>query len=217
MATATTNATETEPAMGEQTTDRTNNAEPTTDELKAELDRQRAEKATMAAALKKANDEAKNRRHRLEELEAAEVERETASLGEAEKAKRASAERDQKSRDAELRADKAERALVAERIDRAVEREAADADFLYPGDAPKLIDRDRVEIDPETGKISGVKEAVAALMKQRPGLVKAKSGGGSPQAIRARGSDGGAGGGHSNGAEKPVPIEQQLRGSVRYP
>jgi hypothetical protein len=43
-----------------------------------------------------------------------------------------------------------------------------------------MIDRDMVEIDPDTGKVKGAKEAVEKLFKERPGLGGAKRGGGTP-------------------------------------
>lgn len=183
-------ATETEkPAMGEENpaeTPASEVVEMTADEYRAELAKIKAEKDRTAAALTKANKEAADRRRRLDELETAEAERTNAKLSEDERSKRANAEREQRAKDSESRAAKAEAALLSERVDRAVEREAAEVEFLYPGDAPKLIDRDRVEIDPDTGKITGVKEAVAALIKQRPALVHARAGGGSPAAMRTR-------------------------------
>jgi hypothetical protein len=155
------------------------------EELKAEVERIRAEKEQTAAALKKANEEAKKSRLRLADLERAEEERSQAKLTDEERARRANAEREQKFREAEDRATRVEALLQSERVDRAVERHAIEAGFLYPSDVPKLIDRDRITID-DDGRPAGIKEAVDRLAKDRPGLLGASRGGGSPQAMRAR-------------------------------
>lgn len=147
----------------------------TPDALKEALRKERER----TKALDKAN---KDRERRLQELEEKEREREAATLSDAEKRKRDQEQAVQKARDAESRAAKAEAENLRLRIDHAVYIEAADKGFEYPQDVAKLIDRDRIDVDAETGRIDpkSVKETVERLAKDRPGLLKARSGGGTP-------------------------------------
>lgn len=144
------------------------------DELRSELERTRS-------ALAKTNRESAERRRRLEDLERAEEERKTAQLSESDRVKRDREEAERRAKEAEQKADLLSAQLQAERIDRAVERAAFDLGFEYPQDVPKLIDRERIEVDQETGKILGVKEAVDRLVKDRPALLSVRRGGGTPQ------------------------------------
>jgi hypothetical protein len=163
------------PADRDRDRDRDREAPADPDEVKAELDRTRD-------ALKKANREAAERRRRLEELEQAEADRKRDQMSEAERIKADRAEADRRAREAEDRAKRAEAALLSERINSAVERAAMEAGFEYPQDVPKLIDRDRIVVDDETGQIEikTVRDAVERLAKDRPGLVNARRGGGTP-------------------------------------
>ena len=77
--------------------------------------------------------------------------------------------------------------MVQLRIDVAVEREAGAVGFLYAEDVPKLIDRDVIAVEDETGRILGVKEAVASLAKRRPELLNARRGAGTPPRDNFRG------------------------------
>jgi hypothetical protein len=72
--------------------------------------------------------------------------------------------------------------------------------FLHPELAPQVVDRERINHDPDTGKISGIKDAIEAVLKKYPGLGSAQRGGGSPQAMRTKQS-GAAGGGGDKQAE----------------
>lgn len=144
------------------------------DELRAELERSRA-------ALAKVNRESAERRRRLEDLERAEEERTRAQMSETDRQKREREDAERRAREAEDRAREVETLLASERIDRAVERAAMELGFEYPQDVPKLIDRSRIDVDEETGKILGVKEAVDKLLKERPALLSVRRGGGTPQ------------------------------------
>jgi hypothetical protein len=130
-------------------------------------------------ALKKINAESAQRRKRLQELEDAQAAAENAKLGETERLKR---ERDDLARRLAEK-EKAESEKEAEiremKIRHAIE-DAAREHFEYPDLVPGMIDRDMVEIDPDTGKVKGAKEAVEKLFKERPGLGGAKRGGGTP-------------------------------------
>jgi hypothetical protein len=65
-------------------------------------------------------------------------------------------------------------------------RKVAQGLFADPELAPKLVDRDQIEYDPETGKFSRVKEAVERVLRDHPGLATAQRGGGSPAAMRTK-------------------------------
>ncbi len=116
--------------------------------LRAELERTKA-------ALKNSNKEAATRRHRLEELEAAEAEREKASLSEVGGGSSGRPRSSRQGCEAERRAEALETALKRTRINSAVEREAAKLGFIYPEIAPRLIDETRIQIDEDTGQDRG--------------------------------------------------------------
>lgn len=59
--------------------------------------------------------------------------------------------------------------LQRERLDRAIEREAQALGFADVTDATALVDRSRIETDDE-GAISGVEEALEALLEAKPHL-----------------------------------------------
>jgi vacuolar-type H+-ATPase subunit I/STV1 len=180
------------------------------DELRAAADR-------MQKALEKANKEAARTRidrNRLEELEEEKRQAEESKLSEAEKVKRAVAESATRARTLEADNEALRRQLADLRIDHAVQAEAADAGFLYPGDVPRLIDRARVEIDEDSGKVAGAKDAVARLAKDRPGLLRAQAGAGSPQAMTTRRP--GQGGGLT-ADQQQASIEMDMRKHIHYP
>lgn len=130
----------------------------TPDELRARLDE-------MAKALKEANREAASRRKRLDELEAAEKARADAALTETQKLEKSLQEAQTRAEAAEVRA--REIALQAE-----VRAYAATAGFIDPTEALKLADLSKVEIDPQTGTVKGAKEAIDALAKAKPHLLR---------------------------------------------
>jgi hypothetical protein len=180
--------------------------------LKAVLDRTRK---ALADANRKAETERKQykaARERLDDLDRAAEERRKEELPEVERLRN-----DLRARDAEIRAREGrvaelERESTALRIAHQVEREAQKAGFLYPEDVPKLVDASRIEVEPETGRILGVKEAVERLAKDRPGLLAAPRGGGSPAAVPQRRPVAGG----ANEAP-PVDMRAELRRHVRYP
>lgn len=76
--------------------------------------------------------------------------------------------------------------LLAQRLAHEIERMARGL-MTYPELAVKLVDRNLIEHDPETGKISGVREALQILLRAAPSLAAGRSrgtGGGSPAAMR---------------------------------
>lgn len=119
------------------------------DETKAELERTRT-------ALKAANKEAAERRKRLEQLEAEETTRQQAAMTETDRLK------------AEIEAAKAEVVKAQSKaretvIGSAFVAEAAKVGAMHPEDVARLADLSGVDVD-ETGKVTGVTEAVKALV-----------------------------------------------------
>ena len=139
------------------------NGQPTAEQLAAEL-------ASLRAALKAANAESMTRRKKLDELEAAEEERKAAQLSEVEKAKKAQA-------DAEAKARATEERLRTAAIRNAVVLAASKANFYDPEDAFRLADLAEVQVA-DDGTVTGVDNALKALTKAKPHLVRVASGGG---------------------------------------
>jgi vancomycin resistance protein YoaR len=167
-------------------------ADKATETLKAEAERLRK-------ALSEANRKALADRKRLEDIDKENEARETAKLGEAEQLKRQLKALEAEKRAAEHEAAQLKADLLTKRIDTEIER-AAMGQFLHPELAPQVVDRERINHDPDTGKISGIKDAIEAVLKKYPGLGSAQRGGGSPQAMRTKQS-GGTGGGGDKQAE----------------
>ena len=118
----------------------------------------------LRARLKRVNDESAARRHRIEELEAAEAQRKKDEMTEAERLK--------------TEAEEAKAALENERtrqrernIRHAVEMAAATMGFHDPRDAVVQADLSGVEIA-DDGGVRNVESALNALKKQKPYLLK---------------------------------------------
>jgi hypothetical protein len=169
----------------------------------------KAEVARLKSLNKKTNDENAQRRQRLAELERLQEERENAQLG--------AQERLQKERD-EFAKRLAERErLDAERqqqlkdltIRHAVEEEGRRLNFEYPDLVPSMIPKGDVDVD-EDGKVVGARAAVEKLAKDRPGLVTATRGGGTPprdgQGRRAV---------NSGGIGAPLSLEERTQQELR--
>jgi len=118
----------------------------------------------LRVALKKANSEAAERRHKLQEYEEAERKRQEAELSEVEKLRKrldeSAAEREHLTS-----------ALNETRIRHAIEMTAAKMRFHDPADAYALSDLTGVDID-EDGAVSGVEDALKALAKAKPHLIR---------------------------------------------
>jgi chromosome segregation ATPase len=155
-------------------------AQPTVEELQAELDRTKAETERLKKAQAETNRKAAADRNRLADIDRQEEERKAAEMSEAERVRKNAEETARKLAVAEERATSAERQLQEFRISIMVEREAGKAGFQYPEDVYRLIDREMIEVDGETSKITGVKQAVEKLAKERPGILSAQRGGGTP-------------------------------------
>jgi hypothetical protein len=74
----------------------------------------------------------------------------------------------------ESRATKAEADLAEARISNAF-LTANSHEWANPATALRLLDRSKIQIDPSTGDVSGVKDAAEALAKSDPYLLKPKS------------------------------------------
>lgn len=181
----------------------------TLEDAQAELERTRT-------ALAKANREATDRRKRVEEFEAAEEEKKNAQLTEAEKARKQSEVQAKKLTDAEADRDALRAELLQVRIAHAVEREATAAGFQYPEIVASLIEADRIEVDPDTGKFTGVKEAVNRVAKDRPGLLSAPRGGGTPARTGPTPRPGQPNGKPAGQQQQPPELTDELRQSGRY-
>jgi len=66
------------------------------------------------------------------------------------------------------------------KLGREVEAVARTMGFEYPDIAHQLIDRGALTVDPETGETQGIRAALQALLKDRPGLQTAPPRGGTP-------------------------------------
>jgi len=156
------------------------------EQLQAELERTRA-------ALKTANKEAADRRKKLEEIESNEAKRKESELTEVQKAaKRAEvAESDLKTVKERYRTNA---------IRNEIKLYAQNAGFVDTNDAIALVDMSGVDFDEATDKVSGAKEAIDALAKAKPHLLKAPE---RPQAPNINSFGG--------GARPPVTTEQLIQ------
>jgi soluble cytochrome b562 len=132
------------------------------DALKAEL-------TEIRKALKKANAEAAERRKALEAYETAEKQRKEAEMSEVEKAQKQAAE-------IKAAYEALQTQLQTEKRRGAVTLAATAANFHNPADAFAFLADDAVTIT-DDGKVEGVDEAIEALKKARPYLVKAPAAG----------------------------------------
>jgi len=135
----------------------------TPEQLKAELEQVRK-------ALKLANKEAQDRRKRLDEIDAAEKERQTKDLSELDQLRKKFEESERKAQ--ELAQRQRESA-----IRHAVEMAATNSRFHDPLDAYRQADLSGIEVD-DQGTVSGVDAAIKALVSKKPYLIKPESGGG---------------------------------------
>jgi hypothetical protein len=119
---------------------------------------------SLRAALKAANKESADRRKRLEALEADEAKRKEAELSEVEKA-------DQRAKAAEAKAQGLEQRWRDGMLRSAVTVEASKLQFYDPEDAFRLADLTALTVN-EDGTVTGVEDALKALVKAKPHLVK---------------------------------------------
>jgi hypothetical protein len=176
------------------------NDDKATEALKAENERIKkalAETNRKAAADRKFREDVERERQQQEEAKLGETDLLRKQLKALEAEKRAA---EQES--AQLKAD-----LIERRIDTEIER-AATGHFLHPEIASQVVDRERITHDPDTGKISGIKDAIDAVLKKYPGLGSAQRGGGSPAAMRQKRPEGGGTG--AGGGEKQADLRTEF-------
>jgi len=101
----------------------------------------------------------------LEKLREERQEAKESNLTEKEKAERAA-------ESAKREAEEARREARKATIDAALEREAAEAGLKSPGRSLKLVDRDAISYDTDTGEVSGAKGAVEDLRDDMPELFR---------------------------------------------
>jgi hypothetical protein len=123
-----------------------------------------ADVESLKAALKKANSESAARRKKLEAYEEAERQRQEAELSETEKLNKKLAE-------VTAERDGFVEQMRTNSIRHAVEMTAATMQFHDPADAYALADLADVDVA-DDGKVSGVENALKALAKSKPHLVK---------------------------------------------
>jgi hypothetical protein len=133
----------------------------------------RAEVARMAKALKEANKEDATRRKKLADFEKAEQERAQATMSEMDKLKAQLAERDKAVADAKAAQERAQVEAEHTKIKATIMAQAAQLGFNDAEDAYALIDLAAVTVDED--KINGVQEALAALAKRKPYMLKAST------------------------------------------
>ncbi len=160
------------------------------EQLQAELERTRA-------ALKTANKEAAERRKKLEEIESTEAKRKESELTEVQRAAK--------------RAEEAEASLKQTKdryrqnaIRNEIKLYAQNAGFVDTQDAIALADMSGVDFDEANDKVIGAKEAIDALAKAKPHLLKAPD---KPQAPNINSVGG--------GTKPPVTSEQIVNNKLR--
>ena len=138
----------------------------TVEELQAEV-------ARMAKALKEANKEDATRRKKLADFEKAEAERAQATMSEMDKLKAQIAERDKAVADAKAAQEQAQAEASRTKVKATIMAQAAQLGFNDAEDAYALIDLSTVTVDGD--KINGVAEALTALAKKKPYMLKAST------------------------------------------
>jgi membrane protein involved in colicin uptake len=170
-----------------------------------------AEAETLRRQLKEANRKAAADRHRLAEIDRERQEKEDSKLSETAKLKKqVEAERESK-RELQQENEKLKAEAFNTRLDREIER-AAKGLFADPELAPKLVDKNLIDHDPETGKFARIKDAIERVLKDHPGLANAQRGGGSPAAMRTKRP----GQGDGQGGNQLPPLMQDFLASGNY-
>jgi hypothetical protein len=167
----------------------------------------RAEAERLKKVLAEVNRKALADRKFREDVERERQQAEDAKLGEAEQLRKQLKALEAEKRAAEQESAQFKADLVERRIDTEIER-AAMGQFLHPEIAAQVVDRERISHDPDTGKISGIKDAIDAVLKKYPGLGTAQRGGGSPAAMKTRRPE--AGGGQGGGGDKQADLRAEF-------
>lgn len=170
------------------------------------------EVARLQKALAEANRKAKADRLENEEFKRQQREAEEAKLGEADRIKRDRELAVAGQRQAEAAAKSAKEELDRFKLDLEIERMALTAGFQYPEAVPRLIDRDLIDFDEDSGKAINLKDVLKRLAEKFPGLLTASPRGGTPPRT---------GPAPRNGQQDPrgdsVNVVDELRKRVSYP
>jgi len=150
-----------------QVAPQTDGQEPTGNEQSAQPE-STLDVEALAAELKKVRREAAKYRTTLRKLEEADAERKKAEMTESERIKAELAEAQTKAAEAEQRA-------TETMLRMSVVSAAATAGFNDPMDAWSMIDIATLEVS-DDGTVTGVEEAVAGLLKDKPYLAKQQGG-----------------------------------------
>lgn len=161
-----------------------------------------AELTTMRDARKKFNSEDAKRRKRLTDLEKAESDRAAAALTETDRLKKDAA-------DEKVKRQTAEAKYETERRHNAVLVAARKLKIRDPEDAWRLLDADALEAG-EDGKLTGLDDALKALIKAKPYLVETADE--EPPDIN---SSSGRGKGKTNPKDREAIVAQRFR--IRRP
>lgn len=145
-------------ATGEGTSTTSDGGAMSPEQLQAELERVRL-------ALKQANKEAGDRRKKLEEIEQNETKRREQELTEVQRAAK-------RAEEAEASLKKYQERYRTNAIRNAVRLAAQNAGFVDAEDAIALADLSGVDLDENTDRVTGAKEAIDALVKVKPHLLK---------------------------------------------
>lgn len=129
------------------------------EQILAELERTRA-------ALKAANKEAAERRKKLEEIESTEAKRKESELTEVQRAAK-------RAEEAEASLKQTKERYRTNAIRNEIKLYAQNAGFVDTNDAIALVDMGSVDFDEANDKVTGAKEAIDALAKAKPHLLKA--------------------------------------------
>ena len=145
----------------------------TEDQESAENEQQNEQQSTLdqaalAAELKKVRKEAASYRTKLRKAEEDDEARKKAEMSETERLKA-------ELKEAQAKAEESERQATETMLRMSVVAAAAKAGFNDPSDAWGMIDRATLEVS-EDGTVTGVDEAVAGLLKDKPYLVKTTKG-----------------------------------------
>jgi hypothetical protein len=157
------------------------------------IEQLKAENERIKKAIAESNRKGAADRKFREDVERERQQQEDAKLGETEQLRKQVKSLEAEKRAAEQESAQLKADLVERRIDTEIER-AATGHFLHPEIAAQVVDRERITHDPDTGKISGIKDAIDAVLKKYPGLAVARRGGGSPAAMPPKRPEGGGAG-----------------------
>lgn len=181
------------PAAKDDAVDKGKTQEKPKDEAKpSDVEALRKSLTKLEAVVKDRNKENRKLRQRLDRYESGDEPKRTDVPADVAQLREDLEEEREARQAAEQRAAAAEQALTELRVRHAIEREAAKQGAIYPDTFPGMVDRSAIEVDDETHKITGVKDAVKAFIEAHPRSVDDKSAGnGTPNrdGVRRRGGD----------------------------